>query len=196
MKIGKLIYFICLTSILLIDGCKNCDSPGAESQTLTIKPQETNSWGWAAVTEMITTFLGHGETQCELANQKFGKTNCCQSEKDCPKNLHCNMPGWTMFSESGFDFKSSSSPLSWNAIKEQIYCNKQPLSYAYGQKSGGIGHVVVIYGYAEVGGEKYLLIKDPWEPCKGNDRIITYQSYNNEVTTSHWETDYAFKYMK
>jgi hypothetical protein len=141
---------------------------------------------------MITEYFGHGRTQCDLANERFGRTDCCQG--NCPKNAACNMPGWTMFDECGFDNAESSTPLSWMDLKCEIDCDDTPMSYAYGPKSGGVGHVLVISGYARIADVDYVALTDPWSPCSCNVRWITYAEYSNSGTTNHWETSYNFKY--
>jgi hypothetical protein len=68
-----LILFFVLPSLFFLHGCCTPD-PIAASNAVTLHPQETNVWCWAAVTQMITEFLGHGRTRAiwptnALANQ-------------------------------------------------------------------------------------------------------------------------------
>src|SRR5262245_9903286 len=193
MKMFKILLFLLgVGGVIVMPGCCNPNAT-VGSQAVTLRPQETNNWCWAATTQMITDFLGHGRTQCDLANQRFTRTDCCNDEPSdptCRKTNNCNMPGWTMFSESNFDATASATPLSWDSIKNQIYCAKKPMSYAYGPKSGGVGHVVVINGYFEVGGIRWVVVVDSWAPCNGATRAITYEEYSNSGTTDHWETNY------
>ncbi|MDX1907601.1 MAG: papain-like cysteine protease family protein [Bacteroidia bacterium] len=177
---------------LLLGAC--CEPALVGSTAVNLRPQETNNWCWAATTEMIADFLGTPTNQCDLANTRFGMTTCCTAEEQdgCPKNADCNSPGWTMFGELGFTFQDSVAPLSWGRLKRAIGCGQKPISYAYGPKSGGVGHVVVIYGYAEAGGQKFVFIKDPWAPCTGQDRVITYEEYSNSGTTDHWVSQFGF----
>jgi hypothetical protein len=135
---------------------------------------------------MVTEFLGHGRTQCDLANERFSRTDCCTS--GCPKNAACNMPGWTMFNESNFNSTASATALSWDALRSEIFCRSRPMAYAYGPKTGGVGHVVVVSGYVEAGGIRYLSLNDPWSPCAGANRLLTYDEYSNSATVDHWET--------
>src|SRR4030095_14730014 len=169
------LFFACISLGIVIQGCEGCKCTPELAQTVavTLRPQETNNWCWAATTQMISSFMGVGRTQCDLANQRFGRTDCCTG--NCPKTDSCNRPGWTMFDECGLNSVCSNTALSWDEIKNQIFCRKQPMSYAYGPKSGGVGHVVVLNGYAELGNnntDRYIYIKDPWAPCTGNTRFI------------------------
>jgi len=173
---------------VFLGGCCNPnDTLGSVSVTL--RPQQTNNWCWAATTQMITEFLGHGRAQCDLANERFVKTTCC-SPDGCPKTDDCNTPGWVMFTESNFDYTASATALTWDQIKRQTFCTKKPMAYAYGPKTGGVGHVAVVSGYVEAGGIRYISLNDPWSPCNGNKRLLSYEEYSNSATVDHWETDY------
>lgn len=181
-----------LACAVAVSGCCTA-SPTIGSQSVVLRPQETNNWCWASTTQMITSFLGHGRNQCDLANARFGRTDCCNdepSDSSCRKTNACNTPGWTMFAESNFDATATAAPLAWDDLRKQIDCRKKPVSYAYGPKSGGVGHVVVINGYFEVAGVRYVSIVDPWAPCSGATRVITYDEYSNSGSTNHWETNY------
>ena len=128
----------------------------------------------------MTETLGEFIDQCEMANRRFNRNDCCTS--GCPKNPVCNTPGWTMFTEYGYTFDNSGIPLSWQQITSQICQTKKPMAYAYGPQSGGVGHVVVIYGFIEDGGNQSLLIDDPWAPCTGRIRVLPFQDYTSSLT--------------
>ncbi|HSH65490.1 MAG TPA: hypothetical protein VLB84_06760, partial [Bacteroidia bacterium] len=110
----------------------------------------------------------------------------------CPKTADCNHPGWPELDFVGLKFNESSTPLSFSALKKQIFCAKKPMGYAYG--GTGIGHVLVIKGYITVAGTNYLVLNDPWSPCVGSERLITYEEYADPVgTATHWTTFYNIK---
>ncbi|KAB2835746.1 MAG: hypothetical protein F9K48_03600, partial [Candidatus Brocadia sp.] len=72
-------------------GC--CDPEIAGNVPNTLRPQQTNNWCWAAVTQMLAQHVGNSVTQCDLANHRFGRTDCCNNqnpESDCPKTDACN----------------------------------------------------------------------------------------------------------
>lgn len=159
----------------------------------TLRPQETNNWCWAATTQMLAAHLGISVNQCDLANHRFGKTNCCNPQNDgatCPKTNDCNTPGWLELDFAGVKFDESATALTWKNLKKQLYCSKKPMGYAYGT-SGVVGHVLVIKGYITVSGTKYVVLNDPWSPCQGAERLITYDEYADPAGTStHWNTWY------
>ncbi len=180
------------SSFLVLESCR-CTPEVIGSVPNTLRPQETNNWCWAAVTQMLAQHVGISVKQCDLANHRFGKTNCCDEQNppaDCPKTNDCNTPGWLELDYAGVKFNESATALSWNSLTKQLYCSKKPMGYAYGT-SGVVGHVVVIKGYITVSGVKYVILNDPWSPCAGSERLITYDEYVDPAGTStHWNTWY------
>jgi hypothetical protein len=142
---------------------------------------------------MLAQHLSISVNQCDLANQRFGRTDCCDPQTantTCPKRNECNMPGWPMLDFAGVKFSEKSTALTWDELKNQIYCSKKPMGYAYGTP-GVVGHVLVVKGYITLAGTNYLVLNDPWAPCNGEERIITYNEYADPTGTStHWTTFY------
>ncbi len=192
MKTKLSILFINIMFIIFAAGCI-CEPEIIGSVPNNLRPQETNNWCWAATTQMLAEHLDIFVSQCDLANHRFGKTNCCDPENDgsdCPKTDDCNTPGWLELDHAGVKFDESGSALSWADVRKQIYCSKKPMGYAYGTP-GVVGHVVVIKGYLTIGGTDYVVLNDPWSPCNGAERIITYAEYENPAgSATHWNTWY------
>ena len=174
-----------------LSGCCNPEIAGTVPNTL--RPQQTNNWCWAATTQMLAQHLGIYVTQCDLANHRFGRSDCCNNENpgsDCPKTDSCNKPGWLELDYAGVKFDEQTSARTWDQVRSQIYCSKKPMGYAYGTE-GVVGHVVVIKGYITVGGTNYVILNDPWSPCSGTERLITYEEYADPAGSStHWRTWY------
>ncbi|MBT2162825.1 hypothetical protein [Zobellia barbeyronii] len=174
---------------------QSCCTPSATIGSVNniLRPQETNNWCWAGVTQMIAQNEGQIVSQCDLANHRFTKTNCCDFQntgESCPKTSDCNTPGWLELTFAGVSFKEDTSALTWSNLKKNIYCKKNVLGYAYGTP-GVTGHVVVIKGYVTVGGTQYVVLNDPWSPCNGSERLITYDEYVNPAgARTHWRTWY------
>jgi hypothetical protein len=192
MKPSRIIVpLLSLLVIAIAQGCCNPEIVGSVPNTL--RPQETNNWCWAATTQMLASHLGISVTQCDLANHRFGKTNCCDEKTSgtpCPKTDDCNTPGWLELDYAGVKFSESSTALSWDDVQKQLYCSKKPMGYAYGTP-GVVGHVLVIKGYITVGGTDYVILNDPWSPCSGTERLITYADYSDPPGSStHWNTWY------
>lgn len=158
-----------------------------------VRPQETNNWCWAGTTQMLAEHFGNAVTQCSLANHRFGKTNCCTPKTagtPCPKTDDCNSPGWLELDFAGLKFSETGTALSWTSLRKQLFCKKKPMGYAYGTP-GVVGHVVVVKGYLNLLGARWVVINDPWAPCQGQVRLITYDQYADPSgTATHWDTWY------
>lgn len=181
MNRSSLIWFI--LSILLA-GCCN---PGViGSQPVTLKSQETSMWCWAASGEMIMNFLGTSAPQCDQANKRFGRTDCCNS----PTPNACINGGWPEFDKYGFSFDTTTNAaLSWDDVQKQIYCKKKPFAVTWKWNGGG-GHMMVLIGYVTVNGVNFVTINDPWAPNVGDQRVIPYTEYVSGSTYTHWNDYY------
>ena len=181
----NLVYLIALLILTSFASCCKPEVIGNVPNTLA--PQETNNWCWAATTQMLAKHFEINVKQCDLANHRFGKTNCCQLQNEniaCRKTNDCNTPGWLELDFAGLTFKESATALSWEDLRKQIFCSKKPMGYAYGQENV-VGHVLVIKGYVTVGGTNYVVLNDPWSPCMGEERLITYDEYKEILNTIH-----------
>lgn len=186
--------FKCLIFAFTLFLFQSCCSPEIIGNVPnSLSPQETNNWCWAATTKMLAAHFGIGVNQCDLANHSFNKNNCCNDEPSdgsCRKINSCNTPGWLELDFVGLKFLETETALSWDALQNQVFCSKKPMGYAYGT-SGVVGHVLVIKGYVTVGGTNYVVLNDPWAPCSGQERLITYAEYADPAGAStHWRTFY------
>ncbi|MCP4609470.1 MAG: hypothetical protein GY845_12220 [Planctomycetes bacterium] len=191
MSIKKLsLSVVLLLAAVYMLGCP-CEPEIIGSVPNVLHPQQTNNWCWAATTQMLAQHVGIYVTQCDLANHRFGRTDCCNNQNtnsDCPKTDNCNMAGWLELDYAGVKFDESSAARTWAQLQDEIYCEENPMGYAYGTP-GVVGHVVVIKGYITVAGTNYVVLNDPWGPCVGSERLITYNQYANPAgTATHWRT--------
>ena len=182
---------IVFASFLALSGCCTPELVGSVPNTL--RPQETQNWCWAATTQMLASQQGISVNQCDLANHRFGKTNCCNPQSSgmsCPKTNDCNSPGWPELDYVGLKFSETTTALSWKDLTKQIYCSKKVMGYAYGTP-GIVGHVLVIKGYITIAGTQYVILNDPWGPCAGEERLLPYTEYvDPQGASTHWRTFY------
>ncbi|MGB3547007.1 MAG: papain-like cysteine protease family protein [Saprospiraceae bacterium] len=183
------LFFMLAATLLLWNGCCEPELVGNVSNTL--RDQETNNWCWAATTQMLAQHFDQTVKQCDLANERFSETACCSDEEEgnsCPKNNDCNRPGWLMLDFAGLTFSETTTAMSWEDLRKQVHCRKKPMGYAYGT-SGVVGHVLVVKGYLTLSGTNYVVLNDPWSPCRGEERIITYAEYRDpDGASTHWRT--------
>ena len=196
--LNYLIVIVLLNTILC-----GCACIKTKSLEVTAHPQETGMWCWAASGQMVMDYLGHDVTQCVQANNRFGHTDCCGIDL-CPLpteptcilvNGHpCACGGWPEFNRYDFDFKTTSNAaLSWEDVKDQISKN-QPFCITWHHNGGG-GHMMVAVGYRQIGDLRFVEIIDPWSPCIGESKYITYDSYVSPSGKTHWDDYYDIEYI-
>jgi hypothetical protein len=148
--------------------------------------QETSQWCWAASGEMVMEYHGASVAQCDEANKRFGRSDCCNS----PVPGMCVMTGWPEFPKYGFTFANTSdAPLTWEEVKNQIYCKERPFCVTWHWTGGG-GHMMTCPAYCEVDGIRYVTINDPLPVNQGSTRILTYQRYVSGPGYTHWNDYY------
>jgi hypothetical protein len=164
----------------------SCLPPANSSQPVSLRPQETNMWCWAASGEMVMDFLGTDVTQCDEANKRFGMTTCCNN----PIPGACVQGGWPQFDQYGFTNKTTSNKaLTWAEVQEQVHCKKKPFAFSWHWDGGG-GHMMAVSGYATIDGTKYVRVLDPWPPNQGASKLMTYDAYVDSDGYSHWDDYY------
>lgn len=184
-KRNFLIIFLLLGLIFAISSC--C-TPNATigSQPVALYPQQTSMWCWAASGQMCMNFLGANVQQCDEANKRFGRTDCCNS----PVPNNCVNGGWPEFDKYGFKADvTSDAPLTFAEIKKQIYCYKKPIAFSWHWTGGG-GHMMVITGYFVVDGVQYVTVNNPWAPNVGVQEVYTYDKYVSGSDHTHWNDYY------
>jgi hypothetical protein len=172
----------------------SCCTPSAliGSQPVPVTGQHTDSWCWAASGQMTMNFLGATVTQCDEANRRFGRTDCCNS----PTPAACVMGGWPEYDKYGYTAShTSNAPLTWDQVKEEIYCDKEPFAFSW-HWSGGGGHMMVVSGYLQLNGTNYVVINDPlpWDATAGgSQRVSLYTAYVSGTGYTHWDDYYDIR---
>lgn len=223
MRKKDILLIIAVLGLLaLAFGC--CRPPKLAMVPVTLTPQQTDCWCWAACTEMASRYYEHRVPQCESSNFVHGTppdccngcTGACPCWIDWPNSWGATIPqiknNWTHWN---FEYDYVSSSLPWedddkDDIKDTIsptpFCKKSPIYAVWWWKNGWGGHVVVAYGYAEAGGERYISYFNPWppdcekdgdqcEPATGGDDVVsTYDAFVDDGIHSWGNSFYGFKY--
>lgn len=180
-------------------------------------PQHRDWWCWAATTEMITTYYGHSVDQCNSANFVHG------TPPDCCTGCTGNCPGWgsawgasisdiqNNWTHWKFQYTYVASSLTWDVLRKTTStapsCSKSPIQAVWWWTNGG-GHVVTVYGYAEIGGQQYVSYLNPLpEDCAtngkqctsqsggGEDAVTTYADFVSNTAHSWGNSFHSFKYV-
>ena len=158
-----------------------------ESLPVTLIPQHTPMWCWAASAEMSMTYLGHGVSQCLQANYRLGRTDCCGS----PTPNACVQGGWPQFEHWNFSASTVNGALTFDQLQVEIDCCR-PIAFSWGWSGGG-GHMMVARGYTR--NVQMVQVNDPWPPNTGDIYFITYAYYVSAANHhSHWTDYYSICY--
>ncbi|HEY1545042.1 MAG TPA: papain-like cysteine protease family protein [Xanthobacteraceae bacterium] len=170
-------------------------TPAAQGHlAVTLQPQQTDMWCWAASGQMIMGFLGVSVQQCTEANNEFGRSDCCNASTPSA----CVNGGWPEFDKYGFTFaRTSGVALTWtqlqNEISDAANCGRRPVAFAWHWVGGG-GHMMVAIGYQTIANVNYVEINNPWAPNVGDHRFITYDFYVASAGDhTHWDDFYQIK---
>jgi len=174
-----------LLGLMSLMAC-TCTPEPLASQAVSLRGQETSVWCWAASGEMVMDFLGTDVSQCDEANKRFGRTDCCNT----PRPNACVQTGWPEFDKYGFTFnRTSDAALTWAQLKEQIYCRRRPFAFSW-HWSGGGGHMMVVKGYAQVGGTNWVYYDNPLPVAAGSHEFKTYTDWVSGSGYTHWDDFY------
>lgn len=183
-----------LAGLLAVVVLAACACPDNRLLSVTLRPQETSMWCWAASGQMVMEFLGHNVSQGVQANTRFGRTDCTNS----PVPNACIMGGWPQFDQ--YDFTSvhtSDAALSWDQVKGQICGSGRPFAFSWHWPGGG-GHMMVVVGYKTMSGVQYVEVNDPWPPNVGTSGNAAIQTYSYYVASAghhtHWDDYYDVTY--
>jgi hypothetical protein len=218
-----------LVALLILWGC--CTPPKINSVGVRLIPQQRDWWCWAASTEMVSEYyIGalKGIPQCQSASYIHNKNydpdvDCCTG---CTGNCPCWGQNWgasigdikNNWTHWNFDYTYINANLPWedgdkDDVKDTLsstpFCKKSPIYVVwwwYPNPGWSGGHVVTIYGYAEIGADHYVSYYNPLpESCDnstgtctsvagGEDVVSTYAAFADDGVHKWGDTFYNFKY--
>ena len=127
---------------------------------VTEQHQQQTEWCWDATTVSIHGFYDPDSTwtQCQFANAKLGRTDCCTNGS----SNACNQPNW---SDQALDLlgnfvRTQNGTMVIGDVQTQIDAGR-PISVAT-YWSGGGGHNPAVVGYRTDPAGDWLAIVDPW----------------------------------
>ena len=158
--------------------------------------QQTYLWCWAASGEMIMGYLGKEVPQCEQANMRFRRSDCCQKTGIAED---CISVGWPQYHKYEFTSEPKSSAIEWDELVRQIDC-KKPVGFSWEwsdpETFGPDGHYMVARGYIIINDLNLVVVNDPAPWCEdrhkgGSIKIMTYLDYDSFTDYyKHWFDDY------
>lgn len=119
-------------------------------------PQMTQVWCWAACSEMVLAFVNHDVAQCVILS-KWYHADCCTNFNACATTAPTPTIQNTILFEAGLTSTLVQRPLSWTEFVSEI---DRGFPVILGYQGSFAGHVVVGFGYNEVG--QTVDIQDPY----------------------------------
>lgn len=182
-----------------------CVPPKTTALNVTLRPQQTDMWCWAASAQMVMEYLGKSVAQCTQANNEFNRSDCCNT----PTPAACISGGWPQFNIYGFSFQTTqNAALPWPTLQAQLsppklhmttlkvnnLCHFTPFTFTWHWVGGG-GHMMVATGYTtNSGGNQYVFVNNPWAPGVGSTQTILYDVYVAlPGDHTHWNDYYDVK---
>jgi hypothetical protein len=209
---------VLVIAVFLSGAGADCKPP-VSAPLLRITPyaQQTSNWCWAATGQITMNYVRPGSVprQCEavskvVSNRDGVDTDCCKKEppnNEPPKKCLVTNDS-PAYAENGFEAIATSKnlrvaaedrALSWEEIKQQIYCKKKPFAFSwrFAASRYASGHMMVAMGYEEKSGEKLVHFFNPSprnpseEPVDEEDRF-SYRTYEEYVKGGGYVHGQAF----
>jgi hypothetical protein len=126
--------------------------------------QETDNWCWAASGQMIMRFWGKEVSQCQQANDEFGKTTCCTSNTDKNDTNVCNkggLPYWNHYGFNGTWKTGNQNAALLSEIQGEVAAGR-PWEHdiAWTNPTGG-GHEMVGVDEFRFNGDDWVVVNNP-----------------------------------
>src|SRR5262249_11684796 len=142
MMVGRFAAPIAAGAVLFLESC--CTPREMSALPVTLHPQETSMWCWAASGQMVMDYLGHDQNQCTQAKRRFGRHDCGCNQCASVAAESCVTGGWPEFDKYGFTFQQTNdAPLSWADVRAQTStesgCKRTPFTFSWHWAGGG-GH--------------------------------------------------------
>ncbi len=143
--------------------------------------QQETEWCWSATTVSIELFYDPNSTltQCELVNQAFNQTTCCQN----PSSGACNQPWYPNLALTivGHLASTASGKPTFQTITSQLNAG-HPVSIAIYWTGGG-GHNPAVDGYDDANAAQPTIeLQDPWYGRSTQDFNSFPNSYQGGAT--------------
>jgi Papain-like cysteine protease AvrRpt2 len=173
----------------------SCTPAARSSLSVLLRPQKQTYWCWAASAQMVMEYLGKPVEQCEQANHRLSRADCCSN----PTPGGCDRTGWPDFQEYGFTFKQTKqAELPWETIKGELApqnvnnpCGSRPFAFSWRWHNGG-GHMMVATGYyTDPDGKNWIEVNDPLQ----EHPLVSYEEYvKADGDHTHWDDFYEIKH--
>lgn len=175
-----------LAAALVLGGC--CTPPPATLLPVPLDGQLQSNWCWAASGQMVTTYFGHGVSQCKQVDDQDSLSNCC----DNPTPSSCNLGGTTHIDNYGFTRVVVTTPILYKSLQCELSSDQRAMIWDLRWNGGG-GHTQVLVGYETTDGQ-WLWVNNPEPVGQGTLDLITYDAYISGPNYHYGRTEWGIQY--
>ena len=149
--------------------------------------QEQTNWCWAACIEMVLRYYDKGAVQqCELANELFGRSDCCSE----PSSPGCNKPCEieeisTLYSHRNIQSQFVDENVSFSTLQSEIDADR-PIEIVFYQRKEKRGHLVIVRGWHTTDAEEFVHVNDPKDNSNDVARIVAYSELLEAYGEGKW----------
>src|SRR3954470_17398995 len=149
-----------------------------------LEPQLQDNWCWAAVASAIATFSGDPRhmNQCDVAAALFPGRTCCGNPDACDEQASLG----DALTRVQHLAQKVRSPVSYDTVCTEIAAGR-PLCVRV--RSGGVGHFVVVSGFADGDTDQRLSVDDP-KPARGRVNVPYDALLTNYFGSGVWTHTY------
>ena len=169
--------------------------------------QKLPYWCWVAVSASIIHYYNKDDIQqCDLATRELTSDtesgvsqSCCPPRGDSP----CDQPWYVgdVLKHYYFFHQLIDKPASFNVIKAEIDAG-HPMVVRLEWEEGmnpNPAHFILLCGYAQKGGDDYIIIEDPAHSHSENDEVSGHHEYMYDDLFTHYigtaETKWTHTYF-
>lgn len=154
-------------------GSGGAPPPPARALGFVIQAQTQTEWCWSAVAVSVSTFFApaSGWTQCTLAGQALGRSDCCGKVAGNACNL-----AWYLDRALGLTGNLDrwvNHALSAQAVQQEINAGA-PVCCRIIWGKGPFAHFVVIEGYSWLANSLVVSIKDPFNARSSTSPLASF----------------------
>ena len=192
----RLRYHRLAIAVIVAAGALATSSTPAQAATISVGlsvplvPQKQANWCWAASAQAVVKYVfGIDYSQCDQANDRFSRSDCCQN----PSSSSCNQVstladvGNYLASKKGINSTHEWWRLSWAQVTAEIGTARRPFLIRIGWGgSPTLGHVEVVRGFNDYSTSANSLgVMDPVDGARYAWYTWTYFINNADFTWSN-----------
>lgn len=148
--------------------------------------QEQSNWCWAACVEMVLYYYDElAVQQCELANELFGRSECCSEPSSPECNKPCEIEDVSkLYARRHIHSQFVDENVSFSTLQAEIDAGR-PVEIVFYQRRKTRGHLVIVRGWHITETEKFLHVNDP-KDSNGASRIVAYSELMDAYEDGRW----------